>query len=128
MHGHLPDKSEKPAAIAARRSNRLHSRTTQKSCQLRLLLAGYRESVGHYWFRDKDYGFLDNGGGLDIMVRKADLVNCQYLKVGATVEFECHTDKKGLMAKNVKLSHQNKSSNRHHENRGAKPFRPGVMT
>lgn len=86
------------------------------------------QTVVKKWFRDKEYGFLDNGGGRDIMVRKADLVNCQYLKVGATVEFECYTDKQGLMAKNVKLSHQNKSSNRHHGNRDAKPFRPGVMT
>ena len=44
------------------------------------------------------------------MVRKADLVNCQFLKVGATVEFECHPDKQGLIAKKVKLSHQKRSS------------------
>jgi cold shock CspA family protein len=66
------------------------------------------QTVVKKWFRDKDYGFLDNGGGQDIMVRKAALVNCQYLKVGATVEFECHTDKQGLIAKNVKLTHQKK--------------------
>ena len=86
------------------------------------------QTVVKKWFRDKDYGFLDNGGGQDIMVRKAELVNCQYLKVGATVEFECHTDKQGLIAKNVKLSHQKKSNTQHNGNRSTKPFRPGVMT
>jgi len=80
------------------------------------------------WFRDKDSGFLDNGGGPDIMVRKADLINCQFLKVGATVEFECHLDKRGLIAKKVKLSHKNKLSGHNNKNRSTKPFRPGVMT
>ena len=42
------------------------------------------------------------------MVRQADLIKCQYLKVGAQVEFECHADKKGLVAKKVKLINQNK--------------------
>ena len=86
------------------------------------------QTVVKKWFRDKDSGFLDNGGGPDIMVRKADLVNCQYLKVGATVEFECHTDKQGLIAKNVKLSNQKISNNQHNGNRSTKTFRPGVMT
>ncbi len=77
------------------------------------------------WFRDKESGFLDNGSGADIMVHKADLVNCQFLKVGATVEFECHSDKQGLIAKKVKLSHQTRTQ---HGDRGKKPYRPGVMT
>ena len=80
------------------------------------------------WFRDKESGFLDNGAGPDIMVRKADLVNCQFLKVGATVEFECHPDKQGLIARNVKLSHQKKLNSQHNGNRSTKEFRPGVMT
>ena len=80
------------------------------------------------WFRDKDFGFLDNGGGPDIMVRKADLINCQYLKVGSTVEFECHPDKQGLIAKKVKLSHQKQANGQHNGNRSSKEFRPGVMT
>ena len=79
-------------------------------------------------FRDKDSGFLDNGGGPDIMVRKAYLVNCQFLKVGATVEFECHPDKKGLIAKKVKLSHQKTSNSNRNGGRSTKEFRPGVMT
>jgi hypothetical protein len=62
------------------------------------------------------------------MVRKAELVNCQFLKVGATVEFECHTGKQGLIAKNVKLSHQNGSNSAHKGNRSPKAFRFGVMT
>ena len=49
MHEHLPDKSGKPAVIGAWCSNRLHSQTSRKPCQFRLLLAGTRESVGHYW-------------------------------------------------------------------------------
>ena len=86
------------------------------------------QTVVKKWFRDKDSGFLDNGGGPDIMVRKAELVNCQFLKVGATVEFECHTGKQGLIAKNVKLSHQKGSNSPHKENRSPKAFRFGVMT
>ena len=62
------------------------------------------------------------------MVRKADLVNCKFLKVGVTVEFECHPDKQGLIAKKVKLSHQKKIKNQHNGNQGTKEFRPGVMT
>ena len=86
------------------------------------------QTVVKKWFRDKDSGFLDNGGGPDIMVRKAELVNCQFLKVGAIVEFECHTGKQGLIAKNVKLSHQKGSNSPHKENRSPKAFRFGVMT
>lgn len=86
------------------------------------------QTVVKKWFRDKDSGFLDNGSGPDIMVRKADLVNCQFLKVGVTVEFECHPDKRGLIAKKVKITHQNKSSGQHSGKRNIRPFRPGVMT
>jgi cold shock CspA family protein len=83
------------------------------------------QTVVKKWFRDKESGFLDNGGGPDIMVRKADLVNCAFLKVGATVEFECYADKRGLIAKKVKLSKQKPSQQGRRDN---KPFRPGVMT
>jgi len=86
------------------------------------------QTVVKKWFRDKDSGFLDNGGGPDIMVRKTELVNCQFLKVGATVEFECHTGKQGLIAKNVKLSHKNRPNSPHKGNRSPKAFRFGVMT
>lgn len=86
------------------------------------------QTVVKKWFRDKDLGFLDNGDGPDIIVRKADLVNCQFLKVGVTVEFECHPDKRGLTAKKVKITHQNKSGGQYGDKRNAKPFRPGVMT
>ncbi len=75
------------------------------------------------WFREKNYGFIDNGDGPDILVRKADLINCSFLKVGAEVEFECHPDKRGLVAKKVKL----KSSNANIVDR-KKPFRFGVMS
>jgi len=85
------------------------------------------QTVVKKWFRDKDYGFLDNGGGSDIRVSKADLVNCQFLKVGANVEFECHADKQGLIAKKVKLLPQKKSNSQHSGNR-TKEYRPGVMT
>lgn len=109
------------------------------------------------WFRDKNYGFLDNGDGPDIMVRKADLQNCQYLKVGVAVEFEVGAEKSGLVAKKVKLGgtrpsqnsngqnsngqNNNKQSNNHNNrhnnnpngprnnnNNNNRPFRPGVMT
>jgi CspA family cold shock protein len=85
------------------------------------------QTVVKKWFRDKDFGFLDNGGGPDIVVRKADLVKCQFLKVGVTVEFECHTDKQGLVAKKVTLLKENKYD-RHNRKQNPKPFRPGVMT
>jgi cold shock CspA family protein len=83
------------------------------------------QTIVKKWFREKESGFLDNGGGADIMVHKADLVNCQFLKVGATVEFECHSDKRGLIAKKVKLSNQKRAQ---HGDRTTKPYRPGVMT
>jgi CspA family cold shock protein len=83
------------------------------------------QTVVKKWFQDKESGFLDNGNGPDIMVRKADLVNCAFLKVGATVEFECHPGKRGLIAKKVKLSSQKRSQQ---VDRGKKPYRPGVMT
>lgn len=86
------------------------------------------QTVVRKWYRDKDSGILDNGGGPDIRVFKADLVNCQYLKPGATVEFECHSGERGLVAKKVKLSRQNKSGGQRSGKRSAKPFRPGVMT
>ena len=83
------------------------------------------QTVVKKWFRDKESGFLDNGDGPDIMVRKADLVNCAFLKVGATVEFECYSEKQGLIAKKVKLSNRNRPQQGGRDN---KPFRPGVMT
>ena len=86
------------------------------------------QTIVKKWFRDKDSGFLDNGGGPDIMVRKTDLVNCQFLKVGATVEFECHSDRRGLIAKKVKFLPQNKSTGQHNGKRSKRAFRPGVMT
>ena len=89
------------------------------------------QTVVKKWFRDKDTGFLDNGTGPDILVRKADLLNCQFLKVGVTVEFECHPGKQGLIAKKVKLTHQKKSNGQGHNNRNNnahREFRPGVMT
>jgi cold shock protein len=87
------------------------------------------QTVVKKWFRDKNSGFLDNGNGPDIMVTKSDLVNCEFLKVGVMVEFECHPGKRGLIAKNVKIMKQNKSNS--HSNKGkrnVKEFRPGVMT
>ena len=73
------------------------------------------------WFRDRESGFLDNGGGSDILVRKADLVGCHFLKVGANVEFECHREKEKLIAKNVKLLSQKNRT------QSIKEFRFGVM-
>ncbi len=86
------------------------------------------QTVVKKWFRDKDSGFLDNGGGSDIMVRKADLIGCQFLKVGAVVEFECHQGKQGLIAKKVKLSKSKNANKKNSGNKGPKEFRYGVMT
>jgi len=83
------------------------------------------QTVVKKWFRDKNSGFLDNGSGSDILVRKEDLVGCAFLKVGAVVEFECHVTKQGLIAKKVSLSHQKKFNN---VNKTTKEFRFGVMT
>lgn len=86
------------------------------------------QTVVKKWFRDKASGLLENGSGPDIIVRKADLVNCQFLKVGVTVQFECHLDKQGLIAKKVKLLGQNKPNNPKNKNRDAKKSPFGVMT
>lgn len=80
------------------------------------------------WFRDKDFGFLENGSGPDIKVRKSDLVNCQFLKIGVTVEFECHQDKQGLIGKKVKLLGQRKMNKSQRGNQGGKKSPYGVMT
>lgn len=85
------------------------------------------QTVVKKWFREKDYGFLDNGSGPDIMVRKADLVKCQFLKVGAMVEFECHVNKQGIIAKKVSLSRQSNQQNQHNK-RNSQPHPFGVMT
>jgi cold shock CspA family protein len=84
------------------------------------------QTVVKKWFRDKDTGFLENGGGPDILVRKADLVGCQFLKVGTSVEFECHRDNQGLIAKKVKISSQKNFKDQNNKNK--KEFRFGVMT
>ena len=87
------------------------------------------QTIVKKWYRDKDSGFLDNGNGPDIMVTRADLVNCEFLKVGVTVEFECHSDKRGLIAKKVKLLHESKTRRKNNRGkRSTKEFRPGVMT
>ena len=59
------------------------------------------QTVVKKWFQDKGYGFLENGTGPDIMVRKNELIKCSFLKVGSIVEFECHSDDRGLIAKKV---------------------------
>lgn len=89
---------------------------------------GFLQTVVKKWFRDKDSGFLDNGSGPDIAVNKADLVGCQFLKVGATVDFECHLDKQKLIARKVRLWKQKKSKNQNTGNKGVKKFPFGVMT
>lgn len=60
------------------------------------------------WFADKGYGFLNNGGEFskDIMVHVSELKNCEYLKPGRTVEFDCDFNQKGLVAKNVHLVYE----------------------
>lgn len=83
------------------------------------------QTVVKKWFRDKDSGFLDNGGGSDILVRKEDLVGCAFLKIGATVNFECHLGKQGLIAKKVSLLKKKNLSSR---KKDTKEFRFGVMT
>jgi cold shock CspA family protein len=88
------------------------------------------QTVVKKWFRDKEYGFLDNGSGPDIMVRKSELVRCQFLKPGASVEFECHPDNGGLIAKNVRLMRENAGGQRSN-GKGKKNDRPkfiGVMS
>lgn len=60
------------------------------------------------WFADKGYGFLNNGGEFskDIMVHVSELKNCEFLKPGRTVEFDCDFNQKGLVAKNVQLVYE----------------------
>jgi len=82
------------------------------------------------WFQDKEYGFLENGAGPDILVRKTGLIKCSYLKVGSIVEFECHIEDQRLIAKKVSLlpkkrKIQNKQMNKQ---RGSRTHPFGVMT
>jgi cold shock CspA family protein len=86
------------------------------------------QTVVKKWFRDRDSGFLDNGGGPDILVHKADLVGCLFLYVCANVEFECNQNKLGLIAKKVKLSSQKNLKGQKNGNQSTKEFRFGVMT
>lgn len=78
------------------------------------------------WFRDNRFGFLDNGDGPDIHVSFSDLSQCEFLKIGAIVTFDCHMNEKGLFAKNVTLvrssTQQPKKGNRQGE-----PHYFGVM-
>lgn len=83
------------------------------------------QSVVKKWLREKEYGSLENGSGPEIMVRKEDLINSQYLKVGAVVEFECHLDNRSLIARKVKLVRQNK---KRQGPSGKKEHYFGVMT
>jgi len=88
------------------------------------------QTVVKKWLKDKECGFLDNGSGPDILIRKSDLVRCQYLKAGTTVEFECYPVKEGLIAKKVTLVRENKggrgSGGNHNKSGGTKFI--GVMT
>ena len=84
------------------------------------------QTIVKKWFRDKGFGFLENGTGPDIIVRKADLINSQYLKVGSMVEFDCHIDGRGLIAK--KVTHSRQQNQKQHGKRGTKAYPFGVMT
>lgn len=84
------------------------------------------QTIVKKWFKDKGYGFLENGTGPDIMVRKTELIKCPNLKVGSLVEFECHIDNRGLIAKKVSLSRKN--SNTQNKPRGSRTHPFGVMT
>lgn len=86
------------------------------------------KTVVKKWFREKEYGYLDNGSGPDIVVRKADLLKCQYLKIGMTVEFECHVDKKGLVARKVCISEQKKHKSSKNGSLNSQSHYFGVMT
>lgn len=65
------------------------------------------------WYGDKGFGFLKNGGygSKDILVHVSELRNCEFLKPGRTVEFDCDYNEKGLVAKNVHLVHDLVSKN-----------------
>ena len=81
------------------------------------------------WSQDKNYGFLDNGSGPDILVLKSELIGCHYLKGGAQVEFDCHLDKNNLIARKVKLLRkkvEKRQKNDGKRNVKRSPF--GVMT
>ena len=86
------------------------------------------QTIVKKWFRDKDSGFLDNGSGPDITVHKDDLIDCLYLKVGASVDFECHVNEQGLIAKKVQPSNHKKISGQNNKKNNTKAFYFGVMT
>ena len=60
------------------------------------------------WYSDKGYGFLINGspGSKDILVHSSELKNCEFLKAGREVDFDCDCNEKGLVAKNVFLVYE----------------------
>ena len=70
------------------------------------------------WFPQKGFGFLHNGSesAPDIIVHVSELRNCTFLKPGRTVEFECHFNERGLVAKNVKLVHDNTTTVKPYQN------------
>ena len=82
------------------------------------------------WFQDKEYGFLENGTGADIMVRKTELIKCSYLKVSSIVEFECHIEDQRLIAKKVSLvpKKRNIQNKQVIKQRGSRTHPFGVMT
>ncbi len=87
------------------------------------------QAIVKNWIQDKNYGFLDNGSGPDILVLKSELIGCHYLKGGAHVEFECHMDKNNLIARKVRLvrkNAENRQKNDTKRNVKRSPF--GVMT
>ena len=86
------------------------------------------KTVVKEWHREKECGYLDNGSGPNIAVRKADLIKCQYLKVGMTVEFECHIEKNSLIARKVSISDQNKNKSHNNKTKNIKSHYFGVMT
>ena len=82
------------------------------------------QSTVKKWFADKGYGFINNGAGPDVFVRKESLKNCKFLKAGVSVEFECHIASQGLIAKEVRLIRNSPVNN--HANHKERLF--GVMT
>ena len=72
---------------------------------------GLLQSVVKKWFKDKNFGFIENGSGPDIYVNSKSLQNCKYLKVGASVEFTVHIEQNKLVAKQVRLQRHRQPMN-----------------
>lgn len=80
------------------------------------------------WFKDREYGFIENGSSPDIIVRKESLVKKHPIKPGSLVSFEVTIENNKLLAKKVSLVHHNNQTKKKHTHSNNNPGFIGVMS